>query len=74
MSYNISDPLLKKSDNPSEKVRKTSGDLYDIKKALFFTTDTVVKEGNTEIVDKKMKTKPNVVKESISYFISEKDD
>ena len=27
MSSNISDPLPKKYDNPSEKVRKTSGDL-----------------------------------------------
>ena len=62
MSSNISDPFPKKYDNPSEKVRKTSGDLYDIEKAIVTTTDTVVKEGNTDTVDKKRKTKPNVVK------------
>ena len=62
VSSNISDPLPKKSDNPSEKVRKTSGDLDDTKKALVTTTYTVVKEGNTDMVDKKMKTKHNVVK------------
>ena len=33
---------------------------------MVFTTDTVSKEGNTDIVDKKGKTKPNVVKESIT--------
>ena len=43
MSSNIIGPLPKESDNPSEKVRKTSGDLDDIKKALVTTTDTVVK-------------------------------
>ena len=55
MSSNISDPLPKKCDNPSEKVRKTSGDLDDTKKALVFTTDTVVKEGNTHMLDKQGK-------------------
>ena len=66
MSSNISDPLPKKSDNPSEKVRKKSGDLYETKKALVTTTDTVVKEGKNDMVDKKMKIKPNVVKEAIT--------
>ena len=55
MSSNISDPLSKKCDNPSEKVRKTSGDLDDTKKALVFTTDTVVKNVNTDMVLKKGK-------------------
>ena len=53
MSYNISDPLPKKYDNPSEKVIKTSGDLDETEKALVTTTDTVVKEWNTYMVDKK---------------------
>ena len=52
MSSNISDPLPKIYDTPSEKFRKTSGDLDDTKKALVFTTDTIVKEGNTGMVDK----------------------
>ena len=55
MSSNISDPLPKKSDNPSEKVRKTSGYLDETKKALVATTDTIVKEGNNDMVDKKRK-------------------
>ena len=57
MSSNISDPLPKKSDNPSEKVRKASGDLDDTKKLLVTTTDTVLKEGNTYMVEKKRKHK-----------------
>ena len=65
MSSNISDPLPKKSDNPGITVRKTSGELNKTKKALVTTTDTVVKEGNTD-----MQTKPNVVKESINPPIS----
>ena len=65
MSSNISDPLPKKYDNTSEKVRKKSGDLNETEKALVTTTETVVKEGNTDMVDKKTKTKPNVAKESI---------
>ena len=60
MSSNISDPFPKRSDNPSIKVRKTSGDLDEIEKALVTNTDTVVKEGNTYIGKK-----PNVVKEII---------
>ena len=55
MSSNISDPLPKKYDNPSEKVRKTSRNLDDNKKALVFNTDTVSKEGNNDMVDKKGK-------------------
>ena len=60
MPSNISDPLPRKYDNPSERVRKISGELDDTKKALVFTTDMVVKEKNTEMLDKKRKTKPNV--------------
>ena len=55
MLSSISDPLPKKSDNTSEKVIKTSGDLDDTKKALFFTTVTVTKEGNTDMLGKKVK-------------------
>ena len=47
MSSNISDPLQKKSYNPSIKVRKISGDLDETEKSLFTTTGTFVKEGNT---------------------------
>ena len=53
ISSNTICPLSKESDNPSEKVRKTGGDLYDIKKTLVTTTETFVKEGNTDMVDKK---------------------
>ena len=55
MSSNISDQLPKKYDNLSEEVRKTSGDLDNTEKALVTTTDTVTKEGNTDMVDKKGK-------------------
>ena len=55
MSSNTIGPLPKESDNTSEKVRRTSGDLYDTKNALVATTDTVVKEGNTDTVDKRVK-------------------
>ena len=58
MFSNTSDPLPKKSDNPSERVRKTSGGLYDTEKALVTTTDTVVKKGK----------KTNVAKESILKY------
>ena len=44
----------------------------DTKKALVTTTDTVVKEVNTDMVEEKSKTKPNVVKESITPHISSK--
>ena len=55
MSSNISDLLPKKYNNPSEKITKTGGDLDDTERALVTTTDTVVKEGNTEMVEKKVK-------------------
>ena len=57
MSSDISDPLSKRSDNPSITVIKTSGDSYETEKTLITTTDMVVKEGNID-----MGTKPNVVK------------
>ena len=43
MSSNTIGPLPKKYDNPSEKVRKSSGYLDDNNKALVATIDTVVK-------------------------------
>ena len=49
MSSNISDPLKNKYDNPSIVVRKTSGDLDEIENSFVTTTDTVVKEGNTDM-------------------------
>ena len=55
MSYNIIGPLPKEYDNPSEKVRKASGYLDDTKKALVATIDIVVKEGTTDMVEKKGK-------------------
>ena len=55
MSSNIIVTLPKEYDNTSEKVIKTSVYLDDTKKTLVFTTDTVVKEGNTDSVDKKVK-------------------
>ena len=55
MPSNTIVPLPKEYDNPSERVRKTSEDLDDTKKSLVITTDTVVKEGNTDTVDKKGK-------------------
>ena len=55
MSSNTIFTLPKESDTPSERVRKTSGDLDDTKHALVTTTDTVVKEGNTDMVDKEGK-------------------
>ena len=53
MSYNTISPLTKESDTLIEKVIKTSGDLGDTKQALVTTTDTVVKEGYTDMLDKK---------------------
>ena len=53
MSSNTIGPLPNKYDNPSDKVRKASEDLDDIKKALVTTIDTVVKEVTTDTVDKK---------------------
>ena len=54
MSSNTIGPLSKKSDNPSKRVRKSSGDLDDMKKALVTNIDTVVKEVTTDMVDKKV--------------------
>ena len=61
MSYNIIGPLPKKYNTPSEKVRKASGYLDDIKKSLVTTIDTVDKEGTNDTIEKKIKTIPNVV-------------
>ena len=72
MSSNIIGPLPKEYYNPSENFIKTSGGFDDTKKALVTTTDTVVKEGNTDMVNKETKTKPNVVKEAITPPISAK--
>ena len=52
MSSNTIFTLSKEYDTPSEKVRKTSGDLDYTKKALVTTTEMVAKEGNTNMVDK----------------------
>ena len=71
MSSNSIGILPKKYDYPSEKFRKANGEFDDTKKALVTTIDTIVKEGTTDIVDKKEK-KPNVGKESITPPIPEK--
>ena len=42
----------------------------DTKKELVTTTDTVVKEGNTDMVEKEGKPKQNIVEESITPPIS----
>ena len=68
LSSNISDPLPKKSDNPSEKVIKTSGNLDETGKVLSTNADMVVKEENTY-----MKRKPNVGKEVITPLIAKKN-
>ena len=47
MSSNIIVPLPKKSDAPSEKVEKESGDLDDTKEPLVTNIDTVYKEGKS---------------------------
>ena len=44
----------------------------DTKQALVTTTDSVFKEGNTDMVDKEGRSKPNVVKEAITTTISSK--
>ena len=59
MSSNISDLLPKKSDNPNEKVRKTSWYFDETEKALVTTTNTVFKEGNTDMVDRKHSCAPH---------------
>ena len=53
MPYNIIGILPKEYYNTSENVTKTSGDLDDTKNALVSTTDTVFKEVNTDMVEKK---------------------
>ena len=55
MLSNTIGPLPKEYDNTSKKVRKASGGLDDIKKELFLTIETVVKEGITDMVDRKGK-------------------
>ena len=55
MSSNTIVPLPKESDNTVEKVRKTSVDLDDTEKELVTNTDTVSKEGNTDMFYKKGK-------------------
>ena len=52
MSYNTICPLPKEYDTPSEKVRETSGGLDDTKHALVTNIDTVVKEGNNDMIEK----------------------
>ena len=46
----------------------------ETEKVLVPTTDMFAKEGHTDMVDEKMKTKPNVVKEPITPPISEKNN
>ena len=53
MSSNTIGQSPKESGTPSGKVRKTSGYLDDTKNSLVATTDTVVKEGNNDMVGKK---------------------
>ena len=52
MSSNTICPFPKESDTPSEKVRKTGEDFYYSKHTLVTTNAMVVKEGNTDMVDK----------------------
>ena len=52
MSPNTIYPLPKEADTTSKRVRKTSGYLDDTKQALVTTTHAVIKEGNTDMVDK----------------------
>ena len=55
MSSNTIGPLPKNSDSPSGFFTKKSGDLDDTKNSLVTTIDTVVKEGTTEIVYRKVR-------------------
>ena len=70
MSSNTIWTFPKEYDTPIEKFRKVSGDLDYTKKSLVTTPDTVVREENNDMVYKKRKTKPNVVKEAITPPIS----
>ena len=56
-------PFPKKSDAPSEKVKKSCGDLYDTENPLVATIDTVDKEG---------KSKQNLVDEANTSIFSAK--
>ena len=47
MSSNIIGPLPNKSDAPSEKVEKSSGDLYYIKNPVVNNIETVDKKGKS---------------------------
>ena len=49
MSSNIISQLPKKSCNPSEKVRITSGDLDETEKALVTDIETIAKEGKMDM-------------------------
>ena len=72
MSYNIICSLPKEYDTPSERFIKTSGNLDITKEAFVTTTETVAKEGNTDMVDKVGKLEPNVVEEAITPPIAAK--
>ena len=69
MSSNTIFLLPKKSNIPSEKVRKTSGGLDNNNCPLVTNTYTSVKKGNTDMVDKEGKPKQNVVEEDITPSI-----
>ena len=64
--------LPKKSYATIEKVKKSSGYLDDIEKPLVTNIYTVEKEGTIETVDKKRKSKPNVVEYFVTSPISAK--
>ena len=72
MSSNKIFPFPKEYYTSSENVRKTGGDLDDTKYAFVTTTDIVVREGNTDMVDKKGKPKQILVEEPITPPNSEK--
>ena len=66
--------MPKESNTPSENIRKSIEDLDDTKQASVTTTDTVVKEGNIDMVEKEVKSKENFVDEAITPPISEKKE
>ena len=72
MPYNIIGLWPKEYINTSENDKETSWYLYYTKRLLVTTTDTVIKGGNTDMVDKKRKTKPNLVKEYVTPPFSAK--
>ena len=57
--------MPKKSDTPREKVKKASGDLYDIENPLVATIDTFDKKGNK---------KSGGGSQHLSYFRKNKTD